>query len=374
LLDSIDEHGFLAGRNEAQRRAPRQRAAGDRFVALAARSPALYAACMKIVIPGGSGQVGGMLARAFGARGGEVVVLSRAPAARPWRVVAWDAETLGDWRHEIDGADVVINLAGRSVDCRYTNENRRAIMHSRVASTRVVGQAIAAAARAPRVWLQMSTATIYAHRYDAPNDEATGVIGGKEAGAPSSWRFSIDVATAWEQAVDAAATPQTRRVKLRSAMVMSPDPGGVFSVLSRLVRFGLGGRAGDGRQFMSFIHHRDFIRAMEFLIGREDLDGAVNLAAPNPIPNAEFMRELCRAWGMPFGLPATRVMLEIGAFFLRTETELVLKSRRVVPARLLDAGFDFEFPSWGPAAGDLCRAWRANRLQAGRQPAGRLGG
>lgn len=317
---------------------------------------------MKIVIPGGSGQVGALLSRAFLARGDEVVVLSRSPARRPWRVVAWDAQTLGDWQHEIDGADVVVNLAGRSVNCRYTADNRRTILRSRVESTRIVGQAIERAKRPPRVWLQMSTATIYAHRYDAPNDETTGVIGGNERDAPPSWRFSIEVATAWERAVDAAATPSTRRVKLRSAMVMSPDRGGVFSVLLRLVRFGLGGSAGDGRQFMSFIHHGDFIRAIEFLIEHEDLEGAVNVAAPNPLPNARFMRELRAAWGIPFGLPATRLMLQIGAFFLRTETELVLKSRRVVPGRLTQAGFDFEFPSWGPAAADLCRAFRSGRV------------
>jgi len=148
----------------------------------------------------------------------------------------------GPWTRELDGADVVVNLAGRSVNCRYTPANRRAIKESRVNSTRVVGEAIAGAARPPRVWLQMSTATIYAHRYDAPNDEATGILGGAEPGAPDTWRFSIDVATSWERALDAAATPRTRKVALRAAVVMSPDRGGVFDLLLRLVRFGLGGR------------------------------------------------------------------------------------------------------------------------------------
>ena len=150
---------------------------------------------MKVVIPGGSGQVGTILARSLHAEGHEVVILSRAPGAAPWRFVDWDAKTLGNWAREIDGADVVINLAGRSVNCRYNAENRREILASRVDSTRVVGEAVAAAARPPRVWLQASTATIYAHRYDAANDEATGIIGGAEPDVPETWRFSIDVAT-----------------------------------------------------------------------------------------------------------------------------------------------------------------------------------
>jgi uncharacterized protein len=312
----------------------------------------------KIIIPGGSGQVGRLLARAFRQAGHEVVVLSRAPGEAPWRVVAWDGRTLGDWAAELDGADAVINLAGRSVDCRYTPANRRAILESRVNSTRIVGEAIARASRPPRVWLQASTATIYSHRFDAPNDETTGIVGGTEPLAPDTWRFSISVATAWERALEEAVTPRTRKVKLRSAMIMSPDRGGVFAVLLRLVRCGLGGPAGHGRQFVSWIQDADFIRAIVWLLAHEEVAGPVNLAAPNPVPNAEFMRVLRAAWGQPVGLPATRWMLEIGAFLLRTETELILKSRRVVPGRLLDAGFAFEFPTWPEAARDLCRRWR----------------
>jgi uncharacterized protein (TIGR01777 family) len=313
---------------------------------------------MKVVIPGGSGQVGTLLARAFHHDGHEVVVLSRRPEAAPWRVAAWDARTLGGWADELDGADAVINLAGRSVNCRYTPDNRRAILESRVHSTRVVGQAIARAHRPPPVWLQASTATIYAHRFDAPNDETSGILGGAEPGAPDTWRFSIDVATAWERALDEAVTPHTRKVKLRSAMTMSPDRGGVFDVLLRLVRFGLGGAAGDGRQYVSWIHDEDFIRAVSWLIEHEEMEGPVNLSAPNPVPNAEFMRALRQAWGISFGLPAPAWLLEVGAVFLRTETELVLKSRRVVPGRLSQAGFTFGFPEWPDAARDLCRRWR----------------
>ena len=319
---------------------------------------------MKIVIPGGSGQVGHILARDFHADGHEVVVLSRhaSPSTgMPWRTVAWDATTLGAWTDEIDGAEVVINLAGRSVDCRYSRANRELIKSSRLVSTRLVGEAIAAAKDPPRAWLQASTATIYAHRFDAPNDEFTGILGGDEPDAPDTWRFSIDVARSWERALDEADVPHTRKVKLRSAMIMSPDRGGVFDTLLGLVRRGLGGRAGDGRQFISWVHERDFLASIRWILEHDDLDGAVNVAAPGPLPNAAFMRALREAWGMPVGLPATRWMLEVGALFLRTETELILKSRRVVPGRLLQQGFGFEFPEWPAAASDLCEQWRRAR-------------
>jgi uncharacterized protein len=313
---------------------------------------------MKIVLPGGSGQVGTILSRHFHSSHHDVVVLSRNPLPAPWRVIAWDGRSPGAWVAELDGADVVINLAGRSVNCRYTAANRRAILNSRTESTRVIGEAVANATRPPRVWLQASTATIYAHRYDAPNDENTGILGGNEPGAPDTWRFSIDVATAWEKALAAADTPRTRKVAMRSAMTMSPDRGGVFDMLLWLVRRGLGGRAGEGKQFVSWIHEEDFIRAIEWLIEHDELAGAVNVTAPEPLPYAEFMRALRHAWGTRIGLPATRWMIELGTWLLRTESELVLKSRRVVPGRLLVSGFTFHFPEWDSAAIDLCRRWR----------------
>lgn len=319
---------------------------------------AIAQGALKVVIPGGSGQVGTMLARAFHAEGHDVVVLSRRPRVGPWRVNAWDGATLGAWQRDLDGSDVVINLAGRSVNCRYNDANRDEILRSRVDSTRAVGEAIARSARPPRVWLQASTATIYSHRFDAANDEHSGILGGAESTAPSAWRFSIDVARAWEHTFDEAIVPHTRKVLLRSAMTLSADPGGVFDTLINLTRRGLGGRAGQGRQFMSWIHEDDFVNAVRFLIMRDDIAGAVNVAAPNPVPNDEFMRELREAYGAAFGLPATRWMLELGAIVLRTETELILKSRRVVPARLRDAGFQFTFPAWPQAARDLCHRWK----------------
>jgi hypothetical protein len=307
---------------------------------------------MKVVIPGGTGQVGTILDRALTAEGHEVVLLTRSP--RGERQVHWNGSRLGDWAEQIDGCDVVINLAGRSVSCRYTAENLDAMMSSRVESARVVGEAIAGAARPPRLWMQMSTATIYAHRFDAANDERGGVIGGAEGGAvPEYWAYSVKIARNWEAAQERAATPGTRKIALRSAMVMSPDRGGVFDVLSRLARLGLGGPVAGGRQYVSWIHDRDFIRAIRFLIERDDLAGAVNLAAPGPLPHREFMRDLRSAWRMPVGLPATRWMAEIGAFALNSDTELLLKSRRVTPGRLIDAGFTFDHPRWQTAAADL---------------------
>jgi len=321
---------------------------------------------MKIIIPGGSGKIGTVLARALHKKGHEVVVLSRHPSAAPWRVVKWDGERLGSWADEFDGADAVINLAGQSVNCRYTPENRKLITQSRVASTKVVGQAILQAWTPPRVWLQASTATIYAHRYDAPNDEETGIIGGAETNAPDAWHFSIDVATAWERALKESPTPNTRRVVMRTAIVMHPDAGSPFDILLRLVKFGLGGQAGDGKQFMSWIHEQDFVRAILWLIAHEDLEGPVNLAAPNPLPNAQFMEVLRETWGHPLGIPAPELILEVGARLFGSETELILKSRRVVPTKLLRSGFQFEFPTWPEAARELCEraAWEASLAAA----------
>lgn len=319
---------------------------------------------MKVVLPGGTGQVGTVLDRALTAAGHDVTVLTRRPVRA--HHIEWDGVTLGPWAEAIDGCDVVVNLAGRSVSCRYTTENLRAMMDSRVDSALVVGEAIAAAARPPRVWLQMSTATVYAHRFDAAHDETTGVIGGSETGVPDHWAYSVEIAKNWERAQAEAPTPATRKVALRSAMVMSPDRGGVFDVLSWLARLGLGGPVAGGAQYVSWIHDEDFVRAVEFLIARDDIEGAVNLAAPGPLPQRAFMRALRAAWRVPVGLPATRRMAELGAFLLRSDTELLLKSRRVVPGRLRAAGFAFAYPEWEGAATSLVRRARAARTASGR--------
>ncbi len=314
---------------------------------------------LRIVIPGGTGQVGQILARHFHEQGHSVTVLARHPKPAEWNTVLWNASDLGSWALALDGADVVINLAGRSVNCRYNAANRREIKNSRTITTGLVGQAIARSAHPPPVWLNASTATIYRHALDQSMDETTGVLGGDEPSVPSKWNFSVDVATSWERALFAADTPRTRKVALRSAMIMSPDPGGIFDTLLRLVRFGLGGAAASGQQFVSWIHDVDFLRAVDFLISHEELSGPVNVASPSPVPNRHFMRCLRQAWCTQYiGIPASEWMLEIGALVVRTETELILKSRRVIPRRLLNSGFDFHFPNWRAASKDLVERWR----------------
>jgi uncharacterized protein len=314
---------------------------------------------LRIVIPGGTGQLGQILARHFHEQGHAVTSIARHAKPSAWATIQWNASDLGDWTQAIEDSDVVINLAGRSVNCRYNAANRRAIKNSRIIATGLIGQAISRAKHPPRLWLNASTATIYRHALDRPMDELSGEIGGSEPDAPANWRFSVEVATGWERAFFAAETPNTRRVALRNAMTMSPDPGGIFDTLLRLVRWGLGGPAGSGNQYVSWIHDVDFIRAIEFLIEHEELSGVVNLSSPCPIANREFMCCLRRGWCTSyFGLPAPKWMLSIGAVLLRTEPELMLKSRRVIPRRLLDTGFQFHFPKWRGACQDLVHRWR----------------
>lgn len=318
---------------------------------------------LRIVIPGGSGQIGQRLAGYLQERGHFVTVLTRGPYTAPWQTVHWDGENPGEWIETLEGADVCINLAGRSVNCRYHAENRRKIYDSRIETTRLLNNVIANLDDPPRVWLNASTATIYRHALDRPMDEVTGELGGGEMisasrRAPETWDFSIRVAKDWETVFFAMPTPRTRKVALRSAIFFSPVPRSSFAIYLNLVRTGFGGKQGNGRQFVSWIHEIDFARAVEFLIARDDFSGPVNLAAPHPLPNREFMEALRDAYGMPNGLPLPRPLLEMGAMVMRTETELVLKSRRVVPGRLLAAGFRFEFPTWPEAAEDLVRQWK----------------
>ncbi len=313
---------------------------------------------MKIIIAGGSGHLGDILLQHFQTKKHEVRVLTRSKSVSlPY--ITWNVKTLGKWQNEIDGSDVVINLAGRSVNCRYHSKNLKEMMDSRVNSTHILGQAISKAKKPPKLWLQMSTATIYAHSFDKDNDEYTGIIGGNEPNVPDYWSYSIEIAKAWEKALIKFKTPFTRKIIMRTAMVMSTSKKGVFNVLLSLTRMRLGGAINGGQQYVSWIHASDFIRAIEFFITKEDIKGIVNLSSPKPIKQLNFMASLRSAWGIRIGLPATRWMAEVGAFFLRTDTELILKSRRVVPTKLINLGFKFEFSSWESAVKNLVSSFKS---------------
>ena len=297
----------------------------------------------RIILAGGSGFLGQALAAHFQKRDFEVVILGRSSGhvSLAGRKVIWDARTPGSWQSELEGGTAVVNLTGKSVNCRYNKVNREEILGSRVDSTRVLGFAIAGCARPPRVWLNASTATVYRHTFDNSWDER----GETEASTEAKDRFSVEVAWAWEKALNESVTPDTRKVALRMAMVLGLAKNSVFPMLRRLTRFGLGGKMGSGKQFVSWIHEIDFCRAIEWLTNHQELEGPINIAAPNPVPNAEMMRFLRKVCHVPIGLPAADWMLEVGAFLLRTETELIIKSRRVIPGRLLESGFDFQVPT-----------------------------
>ena len=303
----------------------------------------------KIVIPGGAGYLGKALAAYFADLGFEIIILSRQPknsSQKNIRFVAWDGENLGDWQQEFEGAAAVINLAGRTVNCRYNETNKKEIYDSRLKSTKVVGEAITKCSVPPKVWLNASSATIYRDAEDRPMDEATGEIG---------IGFSVDVCRQWEQVFNEAMTPQTRKIALRTSIVFGKGAGGPYEAFRNAVKLGLGGAMGSGTQFVSWIHLEDFCRSLQWLLEHEELTGAFNLASPNPKKNSDFMRDFRQACGMPFGLPAMDWMLEIGAFFLQTETELLLKSRRVVPTRLLDSGFVFKYPNFDSALSAIAK-------------------
>ncbi|MBO3272625.1 TIGR01777 family oxidoreductase [Hymenobacter defluvii] len=297
-----------------------------------------------IVIAGGNGFLGHCLREYFTALNYRIVILSRSPSRDP-NIVTWDGRTLGAWVQELEGAAALINLAGRSVDCRYTDANKRTILASRLESTRILGEAVAQCQRPPAVWLNSSTATIYQHTpgEQTVNTEAAGQIGSS---------FSEEVAKAWEEAFWAAPTPATRRVALRTAIVLGRQ-GGALPVLARLARWGLCSPQGSGQQWISWLHSEDFCRAVEFFLRAPEATGVYNLCAPHPVRNRPFNQLLYQHFRPIVRLPQPAWLLELGAFFLRTETELILKSRKVYPQRLLAAGFTFRFPTCEATLADL---------------------
>ena len=304
-----------------------------------------------MVIAGGSGFLGRNLAAHF-APHYDVVVLTRGTAAGPHaRAVQWDAQSTGPWTRELDGAAVLINLTGRSVNCRYNATNKEAMMTSRITSTRLLGEAVANCDAPPPVWINSSTATIYKHTLGAPHAEDG------EIGATPSVKdaFAVEIAQRWEAAFFEASCPCVRQVVQRTAIVMANEQGTAFDVLGGLARKGLGGAQAGGNQFVSWVHIDDYCRITEWLVANDDAHGVYNVCAPDPLTNAAMMRTLRAIAGLKLGLPAPRWLLEIGAFFMRTETELIIKSRNVVPTRLLTEGFRFKFTEFRTAVNDLCK-------------------
>ena len=302
----------------------------------------------KAVLAGGSGFLGQALARSLSADGYDVVVLGRSAASRDasGRFVVWDGRKLGDWKSELEGAEALFNLTGRSVDCRYTKENRDLILNSRIDSTRVLGQAVQGCADPPKVWLNSSTATIYKDRRGdlEPHDESSDDFGSG---------FSVGVAQAWEEAFEDSVVEGVRKVVLRVSIALGKD-GGAFPVMRRFAKLGLGGAQGPGSQWVSWLHVDDWVGIARFLMAREDLSGPVNLAAPNPVTNSEFMKGMRRRFApLGIGLPAPSFAVYLGAVFMRTAPELVLKSRKVVSSVLAESGYRFKYPELAGALESL---------------------
>lgn len=300
---------------------------------------------MKVVIAGGNSYLGQVLARFYAERAQEVVLLVRRPRLPQGniRYEVWDGQTPGLWMQALNGAALLINMAGRTVNCRYTERNKREIVESRVYTTTILGEAVRRCVVPPRVWLNAASATMYRHAEDRPMDEYTGETG---------QGFSVEVCRRWEETFFAQVTPGTRKVALRTTIVFGKRAPVVLTLFN-LVKMGLGGKQGTGRQMLSWIHETDFARATEWLYRHDEMDGTVNLAAPNPLPNTRLMQKIRKTLAMPFGLPSPKWLLEIGAVFIRTETELVLKSRWILPARLKESGFRFLYPDMDSALAQI---------------------
>lgn len=288
----------------------------------------------KLIIAAGTGFLGNVLIQHFKNKFEEIIALTRGKSETKNRIkyVNWDAKSFSGWEKELENADLVINLAGKSVDCRYTKKNKAEILASRIDSTKILNEAILQCKNPPKHFINSSTATIYRHSEDKEMDEYSGEIGND---------FSMNVAKSWEEIFYEVETPKTLKTAIRTSIVLGKN-GGAFIPLKKLTQFGFGGKNGDGKQFVSWIHEKDFARAIEFIIEKE-LSGSINVVSTKPIRNEEFMKKLQKAIGIPFGLPIPKSLLEFGAKMIKTETELVLKSRNVIPKRLTENGFEFEF-------------------------------
>jgi len=288
---------------------------------------------MKIIIAAGTGFLGKNLRNYFTEKGHHVYILTRNPKHK--NEIYWDAKTLGEWKKILENADVIINLAGKSVDCRYTDKNKKEIYSSRIESTKVLQQAVNECINKPKVWLNASSATIYIHSEKHLNKEENGVIGDD---------FSMNICKSWESEFFKAKTENVRKVALRTSIVLGNN-GGAFPKLKMLTKLGLGGKQVRGDQNVSWVHIDDFCKAVEFILEDENLSGPINITAPKPLSNKDFMMKLRKEMKMPFGLNAPVWQLEIASIFLKTETELLLKSRNVYPEKLIKKGFGFLFPT-----------------------------
>lgn len=302
----------------------------------------------KIVLAGGNGYLGTVLAKYFKDKAGEIIVLSRQPKETDGnvRTVTWDGKTRGKWTAELVNADLVINLCGKNVNCRYTDKNKKEIFDSRLYPTAILGEVTRDLYEPPKLWINITSATIYRHAEDHPQDEETGEIGKG---------FSVDVCNAWEAEFNKFDTPKTRRVALRMGIVLGASDS-VFPRLLNLVKLGMGGKQGNGEQYVSWVHELDAARSIEWLMDHSGLSGVFNCTAPNPIKIGKLMQIIRQTYGMAVGLPAPEWLLNIGAAVIGTETELILKSRWVLPKRLLDSGFKFQFETAETAVEDILKA------------------
>lgn len=299
----------------------------------------------KIILAGGNGYLGKVLANYYHSIAGEVIVLSRKPAQNinNIKTLVWDGVNEVDWVKELEGAELLVNLCGKNVNCRYNEANRNEIIRSRVEPTALLGKVVSRLNQPPQLWINVTSATIYRHAEDHAQDEVTGEIG---------YGFSIDVCKQWEQIFFEQETPQTRKVALRMGIVLGRSDG-VFPRLLNMVKFGLGGKQGNGEQYISWVHEQDVARCTEWLLLHNEVDGIVNCTAPVAIKNKDFMKALRKACGIPLGLPAPAWLLEIGARLIGTETELILKSRWVKPLQLVQGGYQFMFSNARHAIDDI---------------------
>ncbi|MFC3561599.1 TIGR01777 family oxidoreductase [Pedobacter jamesrossensis] len=299
----------------------------------------------KIVLAGGNGYLGGVLAKHFSSIADEVIIFSRKQKADEGNIktLLWDGKTEENWINELNNADLLVNLCGKNVNCRYTAKNREEIINSRVIPTNLLNRVIDKLANPPLLWINITSATIYRHAEDEPQDELNGEIG---------YGFSIDVCKIWERAFFQPTNPKTRKIALRLGIVLGRTDG-AFPRLLNLVKLGMGGKQGHGTQYVSWVHEQDVALSIEWLLGKGEIKGIVNCTAPNAIKNTELMKTLRKSYGIPFGLPAPAWLLEIGAIIIGTETELILKSRWVKPGVLLDSGFKFQYGNIDEAVHDI---------------------